>query len=590
MGCDPGGAAKVDLRWGLWQKEVMVSKKRSLAGWRFSAGRWAWVAAGVGLCCGAVAGTLTGYVRDRSWYAQYQSNPYGVGYYEYAVNASGTNLAGSAVLGAAATDVYGRFQMANLVAGTYHVASWGVWWRPAHAFNLVMPSVGSPALVDLRLGATMWGYPAFWDEAGYREFGQTFVATGPIAMIYLRCPYSTSYVLSVHEDGPGGQQVGVTRAFGGGDQRPIYGYGEMPTVAGRRYYLRVRTTSAAVEGVVMQMDPRPDFSDPMPGGCLYVGDAGAVTAFPDRDLGVVIMSDDDGLLTNLNARQSGGSWGVTSLGQSFVARGVNLISAAFWLADPAAPTYEVRLYEGGPGGGQVGPGRLGKAARVGADPEMRVIWAPGECPLTPGEVYYLEVRKVGGGVFTAAYVNTGNPYAYGQAYRDGVAVASADVAGTIMEEATSGSATQPAVKVLSGPTVVESDRGTNELTIRWTTDVPAESVVEVAPVNPPYTREVAVNGLVTNHVVTVRGLRGHTMHHYRVLSAAAGYRTAVSRDQVICTRASGPNLLGNSGFEEGSGTSPRKPVSRWSTGGTSLDIGASDGSWFWGLPPHSGGG
>jgi hypothetical protein len=36
----------------------------------------------------ANAGTLNGHVRDMNWYAQYANNPFGVGYYEYAVNAS----------------------------------------------------------------------------------------------------------------------------------------------------------------------------------------------------------------------------------------------------------------------------------------------------------------------------------------------------------------------------------------------------------------------------------------------------------------------------------------------------------------------
>jgi len=540
------------------------------------------------LCLGPVgwAGTLTGYVRDSNWYARYQGNPYGVGCYEFAVNASGSNGISTVLFGAAATDVFGRFQMPSLPAGTYQVGSWDVWWRSAYAFNVNVPAVGSSPVVELRLPATMWGYPAFWDDQGYFEFGQTFVARGPISMIYLRCPYNTTYALTVHTNGPGGAQVGVARTFTGGDQRPIYGYGDLPTVAGGRYYLRVRTST--VRGVLMQMDPRPDFSDPMPEGCLHLGDSTAVTPFPDRDLGVVIMSDDDGLLTNLHTRQSGGAWSATRIGQSFIARGVSLVSAAFWLADPTAPTYEMQLYDSPARTAAIGLARRGKPARLSADPEMGVIWPPGTCPLTPGQTYYLEVRKVGGGTFNAAYVNTSDPYPFGHAYRDDTAMATTDLAGTIMEEASAGSATRPAVRIISDPTVAESDRGTNDLTVRWTTDVPADSVVEIAPRHPPYTRTVPQTNLVLEQVVTLRGLRAHTMHHFRVSSRAEGLRPAVSRDLVVCTRASTPNLLANPGFEAGTGSSPRKPVTGWSTSGPSLDMAASDGSWFWGLPPHSG--
>src|SRR4026207_1759264 len=136
------------------------------------------------------AGTLTGHVRDLNWYARPTTNdPFGVGYYEYALNANATNI--STVGGADDTDVFGAFQMLNLPAGNYAVASWDVWWRSAYAFNVAVPASGSSADADVRLKATMWGYPTFWDETGYHEFGQTFLATGPISMIYLRAPAFT---------------------------------------------------------------------------------------------------------------------------------------------------------------------------------------------------------------------------------------------------------------------------------------------------------------------------------------------------------------------------------------------------------------
>ena len=251
-------------------------------------------------------GTLTGHVRDQNWYAQYQSNPFGVGYYEFAANANAVN--NSTLGGFGATDVFGVFSMPNLSAGSYTVASWDVWWRSAYAFNVAVPASGTSADVDLRLKATMWGYPAFWDSTGYYEFGQTFVASGPVTMIYLRDPLNTAFTrtITVRAGGPGGAQLGVTRTYGnGGDQRLVYGHGEMPTVAGQIYYLRIRSPSPATGAVLMQMDPRPDFSDPMPGGCLHVGNGTTLMALPDRDLGVVIMSDDDGLITDLFARASG---------------------------------------------------------------------------------------------------------------------------------------------------------------------------------------------------------------------------------------------------------------------------------------------
>ena len=537
----------------------------------------------------ALAGTLAGHVRDQNWYARRTTgDPYGVGYYEYAVNANGTNVASTG--GSSATDVFGAYSMPNLPAGSYTVASWDVWWRSAYAFNVSVPAVGSTPDVDVRLGATMWGYPAFWDDAGYYEFGQTFVASGPVSMIYLRDPLGTSFTrtVTVHTGGPGGPQIGATRTYGnGGDQRLIYGYGDMPTVRGQTYYLRLRTPSPATSAVIMQMDPRPDYSDPMPGGCLYLGNGTTLTAHPDRDLGVVIMADDDGLITDLFARSSGSALsGVPSVGQSFVARGVNLISAAFWLADPSAPTYVVRLLEGGPGGATIGTMKRGKPARLTADPEMIVAWAPGECPLTPGQTYYLEVTKDGGGTFNSVYAHRSNPFPYGQAYTNGVALSGVDLAGTIMEEESLGSATRPAVRFLSDPSVSEAQRGTNRLTITWTTDVASDSRVEYALDTPPYTHTAHDPTPVVAHSVTLSNLQAHALYHFRVSSGRTDCRDGVFRDQTLCTRPAAPNLLANPGFEQGTGSSPRSPIAGWST--TGLDLRASDGTWFGGLPPHIG--
>jgi hypothetical protein len=533
------------------------------------------------------AGTLAGHVRDQNWYARRtDTDPLGVGYYEFAVNGNASGL--SALGGLAATDVLGAFQMPDLPAGAYTVASWDVWWRSAYAFNVAVPASGTAPEVDLRLTATMWGYPSFWDDTGYAEFGQTFTASGPITMIYLRAPYSTSYVLTVHENGPDGPQVGARRDFAGvGDFRLIYSRGDLPTVAGRLYYARVRTASG-IGGVLRQMDPRPDFSDPMPGGCLWVGSATQVISDPDRDLGLIIMSDDDGLLTALFARSSGPSWSnATSVGQTWVARGVNLISAAFWLADPAAPAYVVRVRQGGPGGGPVGPEKRGKPARLFADPEMVVTWGPGECPLVPGEVYYVEVTSDGGGPFNVIYVNTGDPYAEGDAYRDGVPVRGTDLAGTLVEEETLGSATRPAVRITADPVVPAGRRGSNEFTVEWSTDVAADSRVEYAVEHPPYALVSGSTELVTTHSITLSNLQPHTLYHYQVSSARPDHRPAVSRDVVVCTRPAARNLLVNPGFEEGIGPSPQSVIPGWTKGG-SIDIKVSDGTWFWGLAPNSG--
>ena len=534
----------------------------------------------------AFGGTLVGHVRDRNWYARYSTNPPGVGYYEYGVNANPANS--SAGAGRAATDVYGAFQMPNLPAGAYTVASWDVWWRSAFAFGVAVPESGNSDGADLRLGATMWGYPAFWDTTGYQEFGQTFVATGPITMIYLRNPLidaSPTLTLTVHDGGPAGAQIGVSRALPKDlDIRVIYGYGEMPTAKGRQYYVKIRSSGGGA--VLSQMDPRPDFSDPMPGGWLYLGNGTTVTPYPDRDLGITIMSDDDGLITNLHTRQSGTHVDGSSVGQTFVARGVSLICAAFWLADPTDPIYVVRVYQNGPGGAPVGTAKRGRPSRPGADPEMLVTWPPGECPITPGQTYYVEVTKDGGGVFTVANVNRTDPFPYGQAYLNGSLLAGSDLAGTLMEEESPGSAARPTVQFVTDPTIVESRRGSNQMTIAWATDVLSDSEVAYVADYPPYVFTNCADVLVTNHSVTLSNLQSHTLYHFQARSAAANYKDGLSRDFVGCTRPASSNLLVNGSFEEGSGPSPRSVIPGWNK--TGIDLRASDGGWFFGLKPTNG--
>src|SRR5205823_4108363 len=268
-----------------------------------------------------------------------------------------------------------------------------------------------------------------------------------------------------------------------------------------------------------------------------------------------------------------------SVGQTFIARGVNLISAAFWLADGTFPAYVVRLLQDGPGGVQIGTTKRNKPARPTADPEMVVTWAPGECPLVPGQTYYLEVTKDGGGTFNSVLINTANPFTYGDAYKNGALVPTVDLAGTIMEEESAGSAMKPTIQITSDPLVLPANRGTNQLTITWNTDVASDSLVEYAVETPPYASSMVATQFVASHSLRVTALQSHTIYHYRVTSSRSGYRPAISRDFVICTKPAATNLLANPGFEEGSGASPRTTFPGWSKGGT-LDIRTSDGTWL----------
>ncbi|MEW6159850.1 MAG: hypothetical protein AB1813_20655, partial [Verrucomicrobiota bacterium] len=111
--------------------------------------------------------------------------------------------------------------------------------------------------------------------------------------------------------------------------------------------------------------------------------------------------------------------------------------------------------------------------------------------------------------------------------------------------------------------------------------------VDFAIDHPPYTHLIEDTNLVTSHSVAITSLKDHAMYHFQVRSDASDRRPAISRDMVICTRPVRENLLANPGFEEGSGASPRSIIPGWSKSGN-VDIRLSNGTWFWGVPRHSG--
>jgi hypothetical protein len=537
----------------------------------------------VTVCAPAWSATVQGYVLDPNWYAPHPqlTSPqvYGTGQYEYGVAG---NIANSSQLGFFEdTDIYGNFYKQSQPDGSYTLASWDTWWRSAYAFNQSLSGLFTPR-VHLRLHANMWSYGPYW-AAGFNEIGQTFVATGSsVVMVIVRSPLAGVQVTaSIHSGGPNGPQIGPSRTFtsvsGPSDVRLIWSGGEVPTVSGQIYYLKLKAAGTS-KAIFCDNDPIPDLSDPMPEGTLFRDGS----AIPGMDLGVTICSDDDGILTNLWTRSGGYNLNGISIGQTFTARGVNLLSFVAWIPDSSG-TYIATLYNS-VGGAQIGTAKKNKLMRWG-DPEVLWTWAPGECPLTPGNTYYIEVTKEGGGSFMA-YGNPYSLYSGGQAYVGRVAQGSGvDIAGTIMEEESPGSATKATVQFTTYPAVALADRAARSVTVRWATDVASDSTVEYAAWNCPYTNTYYNSSLVTNHVATITGLEPNTLYHFRVKSAASGKYTAVTRDLVTATINETPNLLANPGFEEGSGASPRT-ITGWTC--TGMDIKASDGSWFWGLPPYSG--
>lgn len=567
-----------------------------------SALKWsAWSLVTVVMVCSAVGGaTIQGYVLDPNWYAPHPklTSPqvYGAGMYEYGVSG---NINYGTVLGFYSNTenysdnynlgVYGYFRKPGQTDGTYCLATWDTWWRSAYLFNQSL--VGYPSPVILRLHANMWSYAPTW-EANYTEYGQTFAASGScVTMVVLRSAVTISNVrVSIHEGGPTGPQIGPsrTKSLGGGpsDTRYIWNGGEVPTVPGRVYYVKILAPSNNM--VLCNNEPIPDYSDAAPDGCAYHNGVpwSETSAHPDigksMDLGLTICSDDDGIVTSLHTGKGGGGPSGLRVGQTFVARGTSLLSFAAWVGD-SSPTYVATLYNG-VGGTQIGAAKKNRCMRW-ADPEVMFTWAPGECPLTPGGTYYVEFTREDGGTVTSLGHNW-NPYPSGSAYANRAISSGWDIGGTVMEEETSGSATRPTVQFSSFPAVAFADRGTRSLTVRWTTDVAADSSIEYSAWTTPYTNTYYDSAAVTSHAVNLVGLLPNTMYHLRVRSAASGRNPGVTRDFVACTVNETPNLLANPSFEEGCTSSYCRVYPGWTCSG--MDFAESSGGFFWGLPSYAG--
>lgn len=551
---------------------------------------------------------MSGYILDPNWYAPhpYLTSPqvYGTGLYEYGVagNIANSTLTGFQSNTESYSDnyfrgIYGFFRRPAQNEGVYTLQTWDNWWRPTFVFNQPFVAFNSPQQI-MRLRANMWSYAPTW-EGNYQEFGQTFAASGTsVTMITVRCaapgnPNRIPLTCTIHEGGPGGPQIGPSRVqttnSGPTDLRYIWSGGEVPTVPGNIYYVKLSGPNDAT--VLCNNEPIPDMSDAMPEGSAYHNGVAwsQTSATPDQgaamDLGITINSDDDGVLTNMFVRSGGQNVGFAqSVGQSFTARGTSLISFCCWIPD-SANVYVATLYNG-VNGQQIGTAKRNKIMRS-ADPELLFTWAPGECPLTPGASYYIEVTRADNASLGTVYANGYDVYTGGQAYKNRSAVPGTDLAGTIMEEESTGSATKPTVQVSIPLSFAPADRGANSLTVRWTTDVAADSTVEYAAWNAPYTDAAYSSAKTTSHVLTLSNLLPNTMYHLRVKSATDGYRTGVSRDFVACTTTgTKPNLLVNPGFESATGGSPSNVVPGWTRSG--MDLKASTGNWFGDLPVYTG--
>jgi len=218
--------------------------------------------------------------------------------------------------------------------------------------------------------------------------------------------------------------------------------GEVPTVPGRRYAVRLAGTNGSIQPYKRNKD-----ANSYVGGQAY-NSAGTPQNF---DLNCTVFADNDGTRVTMNKRTQGegslvdGNWG-QRWGQSFIARGRYLAGADVWAAGDvqggACPnawdlTFEWKVRRGGPTGAQVGPTKQTRAAYQAFGVGLHgVSYNRGEVPLQSGDTYFIEFRYASGPPCHPEGFNpliSNDPFAEGMAYQGDSARPNMDLAMTILE-------------------------------------------------------------------------------------------------------------------------------------------------------------
>ena len=306
------------------------------------------------------------------------------------------------------------------------------WGRPTVYTDVVLPASGStprdlepPTDYSCLFGGNMgvWGSDPWtrWASTWY----QTFVATGTSitgVSFKLAGSYASSMQITIHEDNGENvttwPQVGVARVRTNvgplADQWVRYRSGEIPTVPGQRYALKLngQGMGATDFSVFRRIEDGLGYAD----GRACDG-AGQPQNF---DLYAMIFSDNDGTvvpyacLTHEEGSLAGwaGTWWqeVKAVGDSLA--GVTIYFAA---GDWDIPL-NFEVHSNSPTGVQIGPTKVGRGAFQAANSGIAgASWAPDEVMLVPGQTYFIEVSG-NPGLNAAQFTRVGNSYPHGAAW------------------------------------------------------------------------------------------------------------------------------------------------------------------------------
>jgi len=371
---------------------------------------------------------------------------------------------------------------------------------------------------DLDRDADFWASGGGYETA--HEIGQTFVAIGThITRLYIDVGnLDRIYVLTLHEGGRGGPQVGPTRSIHRSSTGPIIGYyrhGEMPVTPGQTYYAKLVSDIGAIISVQCAGENQ------YPYGEAYFDGA----PDPELDFRAEFNAERDGLILNhplLGAGYNGMSG--RSLGQTMVATGNYIVAVGALLtygSEPQPIGTEVSVWEGFYGGPEICP----RKSIGGLNDWMHGVgWVLGECPVTPGQQYYVRwTRRYLEQWFIAMY-NQGNFWPDGHLWTEENPHTDSDAGAWIIEHT--------GQDYIDFSHVRATELGAGQVSVKWSTAVACSSQVrwEVAGAS-------AMSALdqtdVSEHEVLVSGVPASGTFEYSVRSWVAGRIESESESYVL---------------------------------------------------------
>lgn len=236
-----------------------------------------------------------------------------------------------------------------------------------------------------------------WGQA-YAEIGQTYTATRSELvgiLLLVASPYGEFHV-SVHEDGPGGAQIGSTRPFRSGASGE-YGWarwmpGDVPTVPGRTYYIGMRradgerwspylhATGDLYDGGMAWYDGRPE---------------------PETDLALYIVEQPDDMVRALQITPHEDGWTVGTSRVHFQPRSRNVRMIQVISVGPEAFCNRFVCHirsASDPNRLIHGPMTYGlSCGRAGSEYLAAFVYGPKDVPLEPDEEIIVEIEYFAGG-------------------------------------------------------------------------------------------------------------------------------------------------------------------------------------------------